>query len=604
MDDDNKQEQTDVNEVENNEPTTTQEPDKPELTAEEPKVEPAPIDEKPVAENQHPPKNNWLKRFLRTKKGKVITTLLAIVVILGVLFAIPATRYGILGTFIKREAKLIVVDNTTGKPVTETTVNLGSLSAKTDTNGKVSLKDVPVGEYTTKITKKHYKDSELTYTVPIFTASTEASVKLTATGRQVTITVANIFTAQPLDKATLTVDGTSTTTNDKGEATIVLPADKTSLKGTLTRDGYNQADVEIKVTDQADMNRFTLTPSGKVYYLSKETGNIDVMKANLDGTVPAVVVKATGNESDTETALLAARDWKYMVLSAKRKSDVKNQLYLLDAKTDALKAIDEGDVSFQLVGWSDHRFLYIVTRNEKKDWEDKRQALKSYDADTGKLSVVDETFGAGTGYYNAEYEIFSAPYIVEGKVLYAKNVSRSASMPLTKKAAVYALTLQSGQVQRLKEFDSNNYASIDARLYEPQEVYYRVVTDDGAAQFYEYEGGNIKSVSNSDERFYNVVYPTFLVSPNGQKTLWHESRNGKNAIFIGDKNGLNSEELAQQSDYATYGWYGDDYILLSKDKSELYITAAKKPLGTPVKIANYHKATINFAGYGYGYGGL
>lgn len=603
MDDDKKQASADIDEVENREDLKVRDDETPLVNNDQP-IEVAPLDEKPATENPTPPKGNKLKRFLRTKKGKVITILLAIVIIAGVLFAIPASRYGILGTFIKREVKLYVVDNTTNKPVTEATVSVGSLTAKTDSSGKVDIKDVPVGEYPTKVTKKHYKDNNSTYTVPLFSASEEASVKLTATGRQVIVTVANLLTKQMLDEATVTVEGTSATTNDKGEATIVLPADKQTLKGTVKRDGYNDAAVEIKVTDQTDANQLTLTPSGKVYYLSKETGKINVMKANLDGTTPAVVVEATGNESDAETTLLSARDWKYMVLSAKRKSDVQNQLYLLDAKNDSLKTIDEGNVSFQLVGWSDHHFFYIVTRNDKKGWEDKRQALKSYNAETGKLSVIDETFGTGASYLNSEYETFSAPYIIEGKVLYAKSVNRTTGMPVTRKAGIYSLTMQNNQVQRLKEFEANNFANIDARLYEPQEIYYRIVADNNAVQYFEYEGGSIKSTTSSDERFYNVVYPTFLVSPNGQKTLWDESRNGKNAIFIGDKNSLNSEELTQQSDYATYGWYGDDYILLSKNKSELYIAAAKKPLDAPIKIANYHKATLNFAGYGYGYGGL
>jgi hypothetical protein len=565
----------------------------------------APSEESGSTEKLQLHKDNWLKRFLRTKKGKITAIILGCVVVLGILFAVPFTRYEILGAFIKKDVKIIVVDNTTKKPVTEATIAIGGFTAKTAINGKVDIKDVPVGDYTAKVTKKHYKDDELPYSVPIFTMPEEKAVQLTATGRQVMVMVTNLITKQPLDKATLTVDGTAATTDGKGEATIVLPADKATLKGVLKRDGYNQADVEIKVTDQTDANKLTLTPGGKVYYLSKETGKINVMKANLDGTAAAVVVEATGNESDSETALLAARDWRYMVLSAKRKSDVKNQLYLIDSKSDSLKAVDEGNVSFQLIGWSDHKFFYIVTRDDKQAWEDKHQALKSYDADTGKLSVIDEAFGTGTSYETAEYETFSAPYIIEGKVLYAKGVNHGAlAGALSHKAAIFAVNVQSEQVQRIKEFNLVSYASVDARLYEPQEVYYRVVADDTLAQYFEYEGGNIKSTSNDDDKFYNTTYPTFLISPSGQKTLWHESRNGKNAIFIGDKNGLNSEELAQQSEFATYGWHSDDYILVSKDKSELYVVAAKKPLEVPIKIANYHKATLSFAGYGYGYGGL
>ena len=145
---------------------------------------------------------------------------------------------------------------------------------------------------------------------------------------------------------------------------------------------------------------------------------------------------------------------------------------------------------------------------------------------------------------------------------------------------------------------------LQAKLYAPQEVYFRVQLDGSPVAYYEYESGSLKSVTNSDDKFYNTFYPTFLVSPDGQKTLWHEPRNGKNAIFVGDKNGKNSKELAVDSEYATYGWFTDKYILLSKNKSELYIAPVDQSIGEVTKIANYHKPVFSFAGYGYGYGGL
>lgn len=558
------------------------------------------------ASSQPPVKRpNWFKRFIHTKKGKVITIILSLLVVAGILFAVPTTRYGILGYFIKRDVALVILDSKTKKPVSQATVEMASLSAKTDKNGKVTLADVPVGEYSLKVTKKYYQDSSSSYTVPIFTDAATATINLNATGRQVVVTLTNLITKKPIKDATIAAEDSSSLTDEKGEATLVLPADKQKITAKLTREKYNESTVDITVTDQADVNKFTLTPSGTIYYLSKATGKINVMKANLDGTTASVVVQATGNESDNDTALLAARDWKYLALFAKRKADVAGQLYLVDAKTNALKTIDEGNVEIQLIGWSDHRFLYIVTRNDVKEWENKHQAIKSYDAETGKLTTLDETTATGNSYTNSEYEWFGSPYIVEGKLLYAKTVSRGVGAPHDKKPSIMLATVANGQAQKLKEFTfTQQLSSLDAKLYQPLELFFRVKLDNAVAEFYEYENGSLKSITNDDNKFYNTVYPTFFVSPNSQKTFWHESRNGKNAIFAADKNGLNSKELAQQSDYATYGWFTDDYVLLSKNKSELYIASADGPLDTPLKITNYHKPALQFQGYGYGYGGL
>lgn len=547
------------------------------------------------------------KRFLRTRKGKVIVILVAILAIVGILFAIPLMRYMILGVFIKKDIPIVVTDSTTKKPVTEAQVTLGSLSGKTDGEGRLTLQDVPLGEYKLKVAKSYYTDSESPLTLPIFGQTPETKVDLVATGRQVPVTLVSSITNKPLEKALITVGDASTISDAEGKATIVLPADADMLKGTVTLDGYNQAEVDIKVTDQADVNTFSLTPAGNVYYLSKQTGKLNVMKAHLDGTNPKVVLEGTGNESDTETVLLAARDWQYAALSAKRKAGVAGQLYLINTKDDSAKTIDEGNVSIQLVGWSDHNFLYIVTRNEKKTWEDGRQALKSYNAENGQLSVIDETKGSGTQYGDSLAEYLVSPYIVEGKLLYAKNFERGpwvSNAAPERKSAIIAATPANGQRQMLQEFSSTRFASIAAKLYEPQEVYFRVSIDSGAPSFYEYEGGSLKSVTNTDDKFYNTFYPTFLVSPSGQKTFWHEPRDGKNALFVGDKNGKNSTELARQSEYTAYGWFSDGYILLTKNGSELYIASATGSLPEkPLKIVNYHKPALSFPGYGYGYGG-
>lgn len=549
-------------------------------------------------------KNGRLIRFIRTKKGKALCVLLALLVIIGVLLAIPTTRYGILGTIIKKSVHVMVMDSSTNKPVSQAEVSLGDVVAKTDKKGEVTLESVPVGEYNLKITKGYYKVSESSYTVPILGDSEEQHVSLKATGRQVTMNVTNKITGVVLAGALVKVSNTSAIADDKGMVTIVLPADKKTLEGTVSLMGYNETNVKIEVSDQADKNQFTLTPSGEVYYLSKQTGKLNVMKSKLDGTNSSVVVEGTGNESDAGSVLLAARDWNYMALLAKRNADPKKtgQLYLVDAKSGELKTIDEGEASFELVGWSNHKFIYTVTRNEFNAWDSKVQKLKSYDADTGKLSVIDEMTAQGSYYYDYAREQISSPYILEGKIVYTKNVYRGQGGTDDIKSAIMSVNPDGSQKQRVKEFDAST--NIQARLYEPQEVYFRVTTQNNTTPtYYEYENNTLKSISNTDAKFNDTFYPTYLISPSGAKTFWYEPRDGKNTLIVGDKDGKDGKTIASQSEYTAYGWYGDGYILLSKNDSELYIAPSDKEIGTPVKITNFHKPQLRYPGYGYGYGG-
>jgi hypothetical protein len=553
------------------------------------------------------PKRSF-KRFLRSKKGISLSILLLLMVAAVVICCVPATRYGIFGMFIKKTVHVSVMDSATMKPVSKAVVSLGSQSVTTDEKGNANLSAIPSGEYKLKIAKKYYKDTTEDYVVPVINAPQSPQLHLVATGRQVAVSIVNKITQKPLAKATVAVQGTSATTDDKGMTTLVLPADKKTLAGKVTLDGYVEQDVTLKITDQRDANKLTLTPAGKVYFLSKQTGTINVMKSDLDGANASVAVQGTGNELDDSTVLLAARDWNYMALSAQREDSKDSQLYLVNAQTGKLTEMDRGDASFQLVGWSNHRFIYLVNRNNKNNWDSGVQTLKSFDADTGKITSLDVTTGSGTNYGDSQRETIYNPYILENKIVFTKNwLFGNGVAPTDKKAAIVSINPDGTQKQRVKEFGMQSFANVDSKLYEPQGIYFRVSIDSSPAEYYEYEDSAVKSVSNTDDKFFNTPYSTYLVSPSGKMTFWSESRDGKNTLIVGNSDAKNGKELASQSDFTAYGWYSDDYVLLSKNNSELYIASAHEPLSEinqPVKITNYHKPTVRYLGYGYGYGGL
>jgi len=162
-----------------------------------------------------------------------------------------------------------------------------------------------------------------------------------------------------------------------------------------------------------------------------------------------------------------------------------------------------------------------------------------------------------------------------------------------------------GQKQTLKEFTAENFINISARVYEPKSVIYAVNIDGAGVSYYEYENGKIEPTSSTSDKFF-AQYPTYLVSPDNEMTLWSEPRNGKTAVLVGDSEGKNEKTLANESDYAAYGWYSDQYVLVSKNGSELYIAPKEAAFDTvqPLKITNYHKPALTYPGYGYGYGGI
>jgi len=588
--------------------------EEPEVTTEEEVVEdPAPETEEPEQEKPKKSKKSsvkkltpHLKKLVSSKKRKIIIIIAAVLVVLGALTAIPVTRYAIAGLVLKKDVSITVLDAKTKRPVSDAVVSLGSVNAKSDSKGIAHLKSVRVGEYSLKITKQYYSDSTTAYTVPVFSAPATTTTDLTATGRQVSILVTNKISGDPIEDVTIVSSGTSATTGSDGTSVIILPTKQDTQTAVISKSGYNSLSVVINVNDVTAKNNYQLAPSGSIYYLSKITGTINVMKSDLDGANAKVAVQGTGKESDTQTVLLSARDWQYSMLLAKRDSD-QDKLYLINSSDDSLTTVDQGDATFSLVGWSGHTFVYIVYRNTTNYWDNKREALKSYNADTKKLTTIYETSGAGTAYYDYQYELLSNVYILDNEIVYLKSWEMgSNSIDTTKNASLISVDPTMSVKKTIKDFPNTYNASVSAKLYSPQSLYIRTQNYPSDAVFYDYEDSNIKVVTNVTDDTFDNAYPTYLISPNGNKTFWTDPRDGKNTLLIGDKNAGSSTQIATLSDYSAYGWYGDNYILLTKNGSELYIASADKPLSStnqPLFITNYHKPQVSYPGYGYGYGG-
>lgn len=548
-----------------------------------------------------------LSTLVSTRKRRILTSILGALLVVSLLLAIPATRYFLLGSVIKKDIVITVVDSKSQKPVSDASVQMGSSIAQTDKNGNVTLKAISVGTPQLKVTKKNYESYSSEYTVPILSKNVSPRVELVATGRQVLVSIINKITKQSLSDAVISSNDAKATTDSLGAAALVLPSDSMAGKATITKNGYNTVEVDLPVAETDTEVTFEITPIGSIYYLSKATGNINVMKSDIDGTNPSVVVEGTGRESDNSTTLLSARDWRYSVLLATRTDD-KERLYLIDSIKNDFTVLDEGNATFSPVGWSGHSFIYTVSRKGGNYWDDKKYALKSFNADTRRITILDQTAGAGTSYYDNAYEYFSGIYILNDELVYLKSWGLGTYNEPTpvRDAQLVSINLSSNTKKTIKTYPYKASASI--KLYEPQGVYIRTRIGEDPAVFYEYEDKTIKSVDNtSDAKFYGF-YPTYLISPSGKKSLWYEQRDGKNIVFIGDTEGRGAKTISNSSEYIPYGWYGgdDEYILLTKNGSELYILPAGVTIGqdgnVPLKVTDYHK-TRTYPGYGYGYGG-
>ena len=96
--------------------------------------------------------------------------------------------------------------------------------------------------------------------------------------------------------------------------------------------------------------------------------------------------------------------------------------------------------------------------------------------------------------------------------------------------------------------------------------------DQVTTTYFDYTAGSApKSINLTNDQLYASSYH-FFFSASGSQTFWSEPRDGKNALVLADSSGANPKTIADLSDYSAYGWYTDNYLLLAKGNSELYIS--------------------------------
>lgn len=549
------------------------------------------------------------KERLRTLIKKWWFWLLVILVIVLVVLAVPFTRYKALSLFLKQTLQISVVDDKTNAPVSGAGVSAAGQKAETDTKGVAELK-VPVGPERVSITKQYYAAKTEAATVKVIGNTKVPTVHLHATGRQVPVTVVNRITGKPVANAEVRVLDTKATTNAQGKASVVLPTKDATQSVTVQADGFNDLQGKIQVTDKVvAANTFAVVPSGKIVFLSNLSGKVDVVKSDLDGGERQTVLAGTGNEDKRNTVLLASRDWQYVALLSTRDGGTEPKLYLINTASGKVTTIDKTAGTFSLIGWYGHKFNYYLTRDAANNWDDAKGSLISYDADAGQPSTLDNTSAEGDA-NNWDGQVFSNFYIVNNAIVYnvtwgSSDYSQRLKQLAGKNDSIRAVQPDGKNKKDYQTFDATAVNFIDAKLYEPQGIYFAVYQSSAAA-YYEFEDNAVKTVTDINDQTFQQAYPTFLLSPSGKQTFWTELRDGKNTLFVGDDNAKNQKQIASVSDYSPYGWFSDNYVLVSKNSSELYIMPASG-LGAgqqPLKISDYYKPDVSFAGYGYGYGGL
>lgn len=529
--------------------------------------------------------------FLSNKKVSIPA---AVLVLLIIILAVPVTRYKSLGLVYKKNFVISAYDTTANTPVSGANVMADGVSAITDGSGKATLR-LAVGPHRFTITKKYYQDKSFSAVVPIFREKNVPNMGVVATGRQVKINIKNTITKKAVANVGISISDIVANTDKDGNATIVLPANLTAEPATLSLVGYNDTKVTVKISNTTVMeNDFTITPAGKIYFISKRTGALSIMKADYDGANVQTVLAGTGSEEISSTELLQSADGKYIAYLAKRAaSDTTAQLYIISAADDKLLSVDTGNASFFIQGWMGSNLIYTVARNDVNYWQAGKYKLKSYAADTGKTTLLDQSSAVGDSAAYG-YESFYSVVLLKNTVVYTKTwsgYSGQGSSLIESKTASFNTIDPSGANHKILA----TYPGLDAVQTSQNgpnlvNIWQQEYTS-GANHYFSFGlGSSITAIDSlTSDKFYagNAGY---ILSSDQGRSLWSESVDGKNTIKVGDSSGSSSTTIQSVSSYSALGWAGDGYVLLTKNNSELYITSSAG--GEVLKVTDYQPTTV------------
>jgi hypothetical protein len=548
--------------------------------------------------SQTAPSSGWKDKLRALIHNK--WTWIGVAVVLCFIFALPFTRYKILGLVIKEKVDITVIDSQNHTPVSNALVAVGGTQIKTDANGTAIL-SVGVGERSAVISKHYYRTATAHYFIG-FKSSPPVTIKLVATGRLVPITVLNIISGQPLPGATIHVLDTTAKTDTKGEAEVAVPASVPNDSGTISLAGYTTKKVSVQVTAlSVAANDFSLTPSGTIDFLSNQGGGINVLKSNLDGSDVQTILAGSGHETAGTTRLLASSDWRYLVLEANR-DGTRPALYLIDTSNNQVTEFDSSNATFNLIGWSGHNFIYTLTNSSVSQSQSGSQVVKAYNADQRQINQLDQNQAAGSGSSYA-YQSLSNFFLTNGAVVYDSQWVAQGGYDLSNSNdTIRSYQLSSQALKNYESFPASTTGLIAANRYHPQGVYFAVPdVNDNPTLYYEYENQNVQT-ANIDQAIFNQTNPSYVVSPSGNQSLWSELSNGQDLFLVGNSNAGSQRQIAALDGYAPYGWYSDNYVLASRGNDQLYILPASGLSGKqqPFKITDYYEPAGKTTGYEYG----
>ena len=512
-------------------------------------------DAKKEAQIQPIKKKGGIRHFFSSwwhnKKARNLT-LLVLVAIFAALAIIPVTRYAILNALgVRASLSLQVVDSKYALPVKNAEVSAGGQTGITNNEGFATLTGVKLGKTQLVITKRSFATVEQSITVGWGSNPFNDPIQMTSTGSGYSFLVTDWLSGKPIAKAEVT-DGESTAlTDDSGKATLTIQPTDEDIELSIKATDYRTEKITIGIKETGE-KAVKLIAGKPDVFVSKRSGKYDLYKRDVDGTNEAVLLAGTGSEQDP-LGLLVKQDGITAAFvstrDGKRDSNgfLLSNLYMVDvpAKT-ATKVPDTESAQIQLIDWVGDKLVFVKVSAGPSAATAGRQRILVYDSKQDKTSEI-----ANANYFN-DVEVYN------GQIYFAPASGGGSGSA-------------AAQLLRVNPDGSAKTVLLDKEVWATYRTAYPTIQISAVAnKWYEQTLGENKVNALSGVPA-NPTHRIYINSPNGEKTTYIDSRDGKGVLIVQDlKTPSNPDVVVVSKGGLGYPvrWLSDKHILYRVSNSQ------------------------------------
>lgn len=518
-----------------------------------------------------PPEKQALLQRLKTavaevwqnsKKRRVLIGSFTIAV--AVVGAVPVSRYFVLNTLgVRASASVRVLDESTLQPLRNVTVSLHDSSVRTDENGYARLERIKLGATQLKIERRAFAPVERKMIVG-WGSNPLGDERLRPTGTQYAFKVTDYLSGQPVIKAEAISDDASAFADEHGKILLTLedPADEIEIS--ITSEGRREEVFTMSGDTKGERN-VQMVPARKHAYISRREGRFDVYAAYADAKDETLILKGTGNER--EDMVLTPHPSESVVALVSTREGTRNvdgyllsTLDIIDLDSKEVESVQSSE-RIQPIGWFDDRLAYVQIVSGASAGNPKRSRLMAYHHKDDTNNEL-----AAANYFNDVLAI-------EDRIYYAPSGAYQSGDRIS--------------LQSIKADGSDRKEVLSKEVWNMFRTSYEHIALAAPNEWYDYGIHSDRATKLSGEPA-NLTSRSYVNSPDGKKSIWIDSRDGKGVLIVYDIESGENESLRTQSGLKMPMRWLDDTTIVYRVKTETesadYVLSLDG--GDPKKIAD------------------